>query len=77
MEYTDNHNAAVDDTNKRASKKVGISAAIVDALGGASTTERQRQEAIDALEPVVPFAMMVEVLPKPGEVIEPARARVG
>jgi hypothetical protein len=75
MEYIDDKNAAVDDTGKRASEKHRISTtAIVDALGGASTgAELQRQEALVAMEPAVPFAVLVRKLPGPGGAVEPVR----
>ena len=66
MEYIDDKNAAVDDTGKRASEKHRISTtAIVDALGGASLADRQRQ-------------VLVEELKGPGGAAEPVnRERVG
>jgi hypothetical protein len=60
MEYNDDQN-----TNKGASEKHVISAAIVDALGGASLADRQRQ-------------VLVEELKGPGGAAEPVnRERVG
>jgi len=80
MEYTVDQNATDDDTNKSASEKHVISSAIVDALSGASTAERQ--ETLDALEPAVPLAVplavLVEELPASGGAVEPVRrVRVG
>jgi hypothetical protein len=78
MEYIDDQNAAVGDTKKGSFEIDEISAAIVGALDGASTSERQQQAASAALEePSVVWAeAMPDVLPPPNHPQPPFCRRI-
>ena len=55
-----------------------MSTAKVDALSSASAAKLQQQEALHAMEPAVPFTVLVDDLPGLGEAVEPvSRVWVG